>query len=140
MFQLYRGQQRNIQAQCFKFCWRYFSAFSLAVQWDVGKDHPVLFVCFYVNKKIIYPYILKFQEKPCLCPRTILLLMVCAANCGVWILEQPGNSVLEFYPAFIHFIKCHYDYFGNCAAQTLAPCLYNTLYHYCICGHIFQHF
>ena len=99
----------------------------------------ILFACFYVNENCVYPYILQFGKERCLFPRTILLLMVSAANFGVWILEQPGNSVLEFYPAFIHFIKCHYDYFGNTAAQTLAPCLYNILYQTCICGHMFPH-
>ncbi|CAL1147475.1 unnamed protein product [Cladocopium goreaui] len=45
--------------------------------------------------------------------RTILLLMAVACKCGVWVLEQPGSSVLEFYPAWLHMMEYHYKLFGN---------------------------
>lgn len=43
--------------------------------------------------------------------RVICLMMLVSAVRGTWCLEQPGSSVLEFYPAFLHFITYHYRFF-----------------------------
>lgn len=51
--------------------------------------------------------------------RTILLCMAVSARFGVWILEQPASSVLEYYPAFIHMMEGHYKLFGNSGVKTL---------------------
>ena len=40
------------------------------------------------------------------------LLMLTTARPGVWGLEQPGSSVLEYYPAWLHFLNALYQLFG----------------------------
>lgn len=45
-------------------------------------------------------------------PRTILLLMLVTARHGVWIVEQPGSSVLEYYPAWLYFLHRLYQFYG----------------------------
>ena len=40
--------------------------------------------------------------------------MLVTAKMGVWCLEQPGSSVLEFYPAWTHML------YGTCAVMFLA--------------------
>ena len=52
--------------------------------------------------------------------------MLVSARLGVWGLEQPGSSVLEFYPAWHHMLSCHYQLFGTRAVGILA-CLFATV-------------
>ena len=42
--------------------------------------------------------------------------MAVSAKLGIWVLEQPGSSVLEFYPAFRHLMTYHYNFFGPAGA------------------------
>ena len=44
--------------------------------------------------------------------RTICLLALVCAKDGVWCLEQPGSSVLEFYPAWLYFLNACFQYYG----------------------------
>ena len=44
--------------------------------------------------------------------RTICLLALVCAKDGVWGLEQPGSSVLEFYPTWLHFLNACFQYYG----------------------------
>lgn len=44
--------------------------------------------------------------------RTICLLALVCAKDGVWCLEQPGSSVLEFYPTWLHFLNACYQYYA----------------------------
>ena len=54
--------------------------------------------------------------------RTICLLMLTASRFGVWILEQPGSSVLDFYPAWLHMMDRHYECFGPCGVLSSETC------------------
>jgi len=38
--------------------------------------------------------------------------MLTTARQGVWCLEQPGSSVLEYYPAWLHFLAALYQFYG----------------------------
>lgn len=49
-------------------------------------------------------------------PRTICLMMLTSACSGVWAVEQPGSSVLECYPAFLHLLNSHYQLYGISSA------------------------
>lgn len=51
--------------------------------------------------------------------RTIFLLAVVTACHGVWCLEQPGSSVMEFYPTWLHFMNAMYEFYGEFAATYL---------------------
>lgn len=55
--------------------------------------------------------------------RTILLIMLVQACDGVWALEQPGSSTLEFYPAWLTLMTSHYKMFGCPATQTQSMCI-----------------
>ena len=48
-------------------------------------------------------------------PRTICLCQLVTACFGVWVVEQPGSSVLDYYPAWLHFLARQYQVFGTCA-------------------------
>ena len=37
--------------------------------------------------------------------RTVLLLMLTTALGGTWVLEQPENSVLDFFPPFLTLLR-----------------------------------
>ena len=52
------------------------------------------------------------------CSRTVLLCMLVQACDGVWVLEQPGSSTLEFYPAWLTLMTAYFNHFG-CAATFL---------------------
>lgn len=88
------------------------------------KFHPKsIFSSYILNRRGVGPIIWTLWNfEPFLLKngcRTVLLLMVVSCKLGVWILEQPASSVLEFYPAFIHMLKYHYDYFGAAAVTKL---------------------
>ena len=34
---------------------------------------------------------------------------------GVWFVEQPGGSSLEFYPCFRDMLRAHWDVSGPCS-------------------------
>lgn len=70
--------------------------------------------CCYVLWKHPSTYII-FQNHV-LC-RTICLLAVVTATHGVWCLEQPGSSVLEFYPTWLHFLNACYNLYGISATS-----------------------
>lgn len=44
--------------------------------------------------------------------RTICLMMLVSVRGGTWVLEQPGSSVLEYYPAWLHFLHRYYQVYG----------------------------
>jgi len=44
--------------------------------------------------------------------RTVCLLMLVSICGGTWVLEQPGSSVLEYYPAWLHFLHRYYQMYG----------------------------
>ena len=46
--------------------------------------------------------------------------MLTAARGGVWCLEQPGNSVMEYYPCWLHFVSRHLGFFSKQAAPAPA--------------------
>ena len=46
--------------------------------------------------------------------------MLVSARLGVWGVEQPGSSVLEFYPAWHHMLSRQYQLFGTQAVGILA--------------------
>ena len=45
--------------------------------------------------------------------RSCLLCLLTTSKGGVWCLEQPGLSVMEFYPAFRYMLNCHIVAGGN---------------------------
>ena len=47
--------------------------------------------------------------------------MLVAAKDGVFALEQPSSSVLEFYPAWLHMLRGFYSLYGVCSARALSP-------------------
>ncbi|CAL1154889.1 unnamed protein product [Cladocopium goreaui] len=55
------------------------------------------------------------KEANCLLERTICLCQLVTACFGVWVVEQPGSSVLDYYPAWLHFLARQYQVFGTCA-------------------------
>lgn len=52
--------------------------------------------------------------------RSICILTLVSARLGVWGLEQPGSSVLEFYPTWHHMLSCHYQLFGTRAVWNVS--------------------
>ena len=126
----------NQQAQCLQQYRGYKCTFSELLQRVTGEDSPRVPLCNTTATKSIpnvrvimrnpfqentFRYFSCYFERFCLknpARRTILLIMLVAAKFGVWVLEQPGTSVLEFYPAFLHLTHCHYQLFGDFGAQT----------------------
>lgn len=51
--------------------------------------------------------------------RTCLLLLLCTALGGVWILEQPSGSLLPFYPAFREVMQSIFETGGIQAVRAL---------------------
>lgn len=60
------------------------------------------------------------DESNTLLERTICLCMLVTAKQGVWVLEQPGSSVLEFYPAWLHFLNALYQWYGMKSVRRVA--------------------
>ena len=63
----------------------------------------------------------------CLLERTILLIMLVQACNGVWALEQPGSSTLEYYPAWLYLMTAHYNLFGEPVALLISCCSHFAL-------------
>ena len=56
--------------------------------------------------------------------------MLVAAKDGVFALEQPSSSVLEFYPAWLHMLRGFYSLFGICSARALLRmAVFKSLFH-----------
>ena len=58
-------------------------------------------------------------QVPSVIARTICLIMIASARLGSWVLEQPGSSILDYYPAWLHLMEYHFRVFGERAVQTL---------------------
>ena len=52
-------------------------------------------------------------------PRLCLALMFVTALGGTWVVEQPENSMLEYFPAFQSLLAALYQAFGGSAVPTL---------------------
>ena len=51
--------------------------------------------------------------------RTVLLLLLTTALGGAWMLEQPENSVLEFFPPFLTMIESMFIAYGKTSVTNL---------------------
>ena len=68
--------------------------------------------------------------------RTICLLQLCTARHGVCVLEQPGSSVLEYYPTWLYFLRCLYEFYGMASVGYLVSVCFIAVKHLIIyiCG------
>ena len=107
--QLDRHQQRNQLPLCLQQHWRLLQAFSEGCKQDAGAVAGLN-----ETSGISKPW--NVLEIPPTQLRTTLLLMLATARLGAWILEQPGNSCLEFYPAFRYFLAKLAESFGSIGA------------------------
>lgn len=52
-------------------------------------------------------------------------MMLVSIRGGTWVLEQPGSSVLEYYPAWLHFLNAYYQVYGMETVGTSAQPISN---------------
>ncbi|CAE7279444.1 unnamed protein product [Symbiodinium microadriaticum] len=51
--------------------------------------------------------------------RTVVLMYLVTVVGGIWLLEQPGGSCLEFYPCFRDLLSAHWNVSGALAVLGL---------------------
>ena len=52
--------------------------------------------------------------------RTLYLMVLTVCLGGTWVLEQPRNSNMEFYPSFVEFLRLCYACGNNSSSVTSA--------------------